>query len=118
MTRSSAALIVGDLVGEQPDVGGVQHRAHGRHREVGLEVLLVVPHVRADPLVAGDAQRREPVGELGGAGGDLGERRAPPRPALGLGHDLAAGVPLPAVANDGRHGQRAVHHRALHLSAG
>ena len=49
---------VGQLLGEQPDVQRVQHRAHRGDGEVGLEVLGVVPLEGADPLVAGDAQRR------------------------------------------------------------
>ena len=44
--------VVGDvdeLLGEEPDVERVQHRAHARHREVGHQVLGVVPHERARP---------------------------------------------------------------------
>ena len=58
---------VGELLGEQPDVERVQHGAHRRHREVGLEVLGVVPLERADPLVPGDAQPAQGVGEPGRA---------------------------------------------------
>ena len=65
--------VVGDvdqLLGGEPDVEGVQHGAHGGHREVGLEVLGVVPHEGRHPLVAVDAEVvAQRVGELGGAGG-------------------------------------------------
>ena len=50
---------VGDLLGEQADVERVQDGAHGRHREVGLEVLLVVPHERPDAVAFGDAAFRQ-----------------------------------------------------------
>ena len=50
---------VGELLGEQPDVERVQHRAHRRHREVGLEVLLRVPQERADPVAGLDPEPRE-----------------------------------------------------------
>jgi hypothetical protein len=52
---------VADLIGREPDVQRVQHRAHGRDGQVGLEVLGVVPHERADPLVAVDAKRAQRV---------------------------------------------------------
>jgi hypothetical protein len=45
-----------ELLGEQPDVQRVQDGAHARHREVRDQVLRVVPHERADPLVAGDPE--------------------------------------------------------------
>ena len=50
---------VDDLRGEQPDVERVEHGTHRRHREVGDEVLGVVPHERADSLVAVDAELAE-----------------------------------------------------------
>ena len=46
---------VRELLGEQPDVQRVQHRAEARDREVRLEVLLRVPAERAD-AVAVDAR--------------------------------------------------------------
>ena len=48
---------VRQLLGEQPDVEGVQDGAGARHGEVRLEVL-VVPHEGGDPLVAVDPRRR------------------------------------------------------------
>ena len=52
-----------ELLGEQPDVQGVQHRAHRRDGDVGGQVLGVVPHEGADALVAGDAEAGERVRE-------------------------------------------------------
>ena len=91
--------VVGDvdeLLGEEPDVEGVEHRAHRRDREVGLEVLDVVPLEGRDPLVAGDAEPTEPVGQLGGAATQLGVR--PGADAVGGGgHDLGVGMDRGAV---------------------
>ena len=65
---------VGELIGEEPHVQGVQHRTHRRHGQVGLQVLLVVPHERADPLVTGHTEAAKGVGELGGAPAHVGVR--------------------------------------------
>src|SRR5262249_39133305 len=51
--------MVGDvhqLLGEEPDVEGMENRAHSRHGEVGRYVLGVVPHKGADPLVASNTE--------------------------------------------------------------
>jgi hypothetical protein len=52
------------LVGEQTNVEGVQHRTHARHGEVGLEMGLVVPHERADAIALLHAQPAQRGGEL------------------------------------------------------
>ena len=60
--------VVGDIADDlrvQPEVQGVQDRAHGRDRQVGLEVLCVVPHQGRHALVPVDAERPQGVGELG-----------------------------------------------------
>ena len=64
---------VDDLLGEEPDVQGVQDGAHGRHGQIGHEMLGVVPHERRDPLVAVDTQAAQGVGELSGPGAHLRE---------------------------------------------
>jgi hypothetical protein len=88
-----------ELLGEQPQVQRVHHRAHGRDGEVGLEVLLVVPHERADAVALLDTERRQRTGEPGGAGSHLGVRRAPRRVALPGRHD-GVGVDRRAVPED------------------
>jgi hypothetical protein len=45
----------------------MQDRAHARHREVGLDVFLVVPAERGDDVTDLDTQRRESGGEPTGA---------------------------------------------------
>jgi len=63
---------VDQLLGKQPQVQCVQHRAHARHGQVRHQVLGVVPHERADPFVAGHAQVvMERVGQPGRRGADL-----------------------------------------------
>ena len=71
----AAAVVrdVDELLGEEPDVEGVEHRPHRRHGEVGGEVLGVVPHERGDALVTGDAEAAEGVRQLGGLLPELGE---------------------------------------------
>ena len=41
---------VGQLIGEQAQVHGVQDRAHRRRGQVRLEMLLAVPAKRRDPV--------------------------------------------------------------------
>ena len=108
--------VVGDvdqLLREEPDVEGVEHRTHRRHREVGLEVLDVVPLEGRDPLVAGDAEAAQSVGQLGGTATQLGVR--PGADAVGgRGHDLGVGVDRRAVLHQRADGELGVLHGALH----
>ena len=86
--------VVGDvdeLVGEEPDVERVEHRSHRRDREVGLEVLGVVPHEGRDPLVAVDPESAQRVRELRRTPADVGVR-APTGAAGGRGDHLGVGV--------------------------
>ena len=82
---------VGELLGEQPDVEGVQDRAHGRHGQVRLEVALVVPAERPHPVARTHPEPPERRRQLLGPAGHLGERRRPV--AVGLdGDHLAVAV--------------------------
>ena len=56
---------VDDLLGEQADVQRVQDGAVGRHREVQLEVALVVPGERGNPLALLHAQAADELGKKG-----------------------------------------------------
>ena len=97
--------VVGDvdqLLGEQPDVERVQHRAHRRDREVGLEVLGVVPHEGRDPLVAVDAEVAQALVSRAARSAPTSayvRRRAPP---VGRGDDLGVGVDRRAVLEEAR----------------
>jgi hypothetical protein len=63
---------VGDLLREQADVQRVQHRSHARHREVQLEVALVVPRERRDALPLLDPERSQRTREAVDPRRDLG----------------------------------------------
>ena len=67
---------VGELIGEQPDVERVQHRPHTGNRHVELEVALVVPRERPDPIPVLDPQSPEHAGKSIDALGHLAEARA------------------------------------------
>ena len=90
---------IDDLLGKEPDVQRMQDRAHRGHRQVGHEVLGVVPHEGGDALVAVDAQAPQGVGELSSLGAHLGER-CPPRLLPGPGHHLLVGIQLGAGPED------------------
>ena len=91
----------------------MQHRAHGRHSEVGLEVLLVVPEERPDPVARLDPQRRQPVGQAGRALGHLSVRPFLPAAAV-EGEDATVGVDRRAVLEDRGDQPGRVLHGALH----
>ena len=104
---------VGQLLGREPDVEGVQHRAHGGNGEVRLEVALVVPAERADAVPRLDAQPGQGGGEL------LGPVATSVKVALRLptfldGDRRAVAVDLLAVAEDVSDQERGVLHGALH----
>ena len=109
---------VGHLLRKQPDVERVQHGAHGGDRQVGLHVLLVVPHEGADPLVTFDAQRPQPLCQPGGVGGDVGERRPPVARPCGdtVTHsdDLGVAEDLLTVPHNRGDRQRDILHRGAH----
>ncbi len=107
--------VVGDvreLLREQAEVERVEHRADGRHPEVGLEVLLGVPRERADAVPRLDAEAEQRHGKPVGALGDLGERGTPTRLTL-EGHHLARAVDSATVPEHHADGQREVLHGRL-----
>ena len=104
---------VADLGRAEPDVERVQDRAHGRHGQIRLEVLGVVPHERGHPLITVHAEPPQRVGEPRGPAGHLGV--GPPPDALpGIRHDLFAAKGCGAVPHDRRDRQWDIHHRAAH----
>ena len=105
-----------DLLGEQPDVEGVQHRPHRGHRDVSLQVLLVVPHERGHPLVAVDAEAAQRVGQPGGLLAEFAIGRVPESAVTGCGGHDAIAVDTHRVPQDFRDGQRGVLHCAVHGS--
>jgi hypothetical protein len=113
--------VVGDvrqLLGEQPQVQCVQHRAHAGHGQVGDQVLGVVPHQGGDPLVAGDPEVvGQGVGELCALPPDLAVAH-PARGGIrpGPGDDLGGAVHRSAMLKNPRHQERRGHHRAAHAA--
>ena len=102
-----------ELLGEEPDVEGVEDRAHARHGEVRLDMLLVVETEGPDTVARPDSEGREAVGQLCRSAPDLGERR--PSELLPLeGHDLTRAVDLLAVTQDLADEQLRLLHRASH----
>ena len=104
---------VTDVGRREPDVQRVQHRAHRGDRQVGLEVLGVVPHEGADPLVRVDAQAAQGVGQPGGPAARFGVGTAP-GPVSGPGDDLSVAENRCPVPHDRCDRQREIHHRAPH----
>ena len=89
----------------------MEHRAHRRDGEVGLEVLLRIPAEGADAIAGPHAEAREPGGEPLRPLSHLAEAGAADAFAL-AGYHLAPAVnPLP-VLEEGRDGEGAVLHRA------
>ena len=63
---------VGELVGVEAEVERVEHAAHQRDAEVGLEVRAVVPAERGDAVAGRDAEIEQDPGEAAGAVGEVG----------------------------------------------
>jgi hypothetical protein len=106
---------VGDLFGEQARVDGMADRADAGDAVVQLEVAVVVPGERGDPLAWPDA---EPVPEClrqllrapaqVGVGGAVRGRIRRAR------HHLDRAIALGRVIEDRRYQKRPVHHQAAH----
>ena len=63
---------VGDVLSGEPDVHRVQHGAHERRREVGLEMAVRVPGERPHAVTLADTERLERAGQPPGALGEIG----------------------------------------------
>ncbi len=104
---------VEELLGEEPDVEGVQDGAHRGDGQVGLEVLVAVPHEGGDPLVGVDAEIAEGAGQPRGPLAELGVGGAPYAVA-GIGADLAGTEHGGGVSHDRGDGEREVLHGGKH----
>ena len=98
---------VDELLGEQPDVQGVQHGPHARRREVGLEVVLAVPGERRHPVAVAHPELAQPAAQPVDALAHLGVGRAR-RPVVRERHDLGVAVHAPHPLQDELERQRMV----------
>jgi hypothetical protein len=104
---------VGELLGEEPHVEGVQDPAGAGGGEVELQVPLAVPAERPHPAVAADAERVQDPAQPAGALRPLRVRRPGHAPRV-VGDDGAVAVVLLDVAEDGVDGQGSVLHEPAH----
>ena len=106
---------VGELVGVQAQVEGVEDAARERDAEVGLEVRSVVPAQRGDAVAGLNAEVDEHLGQAAGAAGEVGVGVAADQAAVGKARDDFAGAEeLFGAAENRRQRQREVHHQAVH----
>ena len=104
----------GDFVGMEPEVQCVQHAAGERDREIRLEVLEVIPPERGNAVAGADAKPVKGAGQAPDAAREVRVGVPVKRPVRPARHDLAAGMDLLRVTEDGRQRQRKVHHQAVH----
>jgi hypothetical protein len=104
---------VGELLGEQADVEGVQDSPRARRGEVELEVAGGVPGERGHAPVGGDPEIVEHPAELAGAGCPL-PYVVRSRPSPVAGDDALVRVILLSPLEDVGNRQWNVLHQALH----
>ncbi|MBM7365359.1 hypothetical protein JOC45_000040 [Gordonia hydrophobica] len=104
---------VDQLLGEQPDVQGMEDRPHRRHRQIRLEMLGVVPHERRHALVGVDSEAPQSVCEGGATTADVGVASAAGA-AVGHGDDFGGTVDRAAVAQQRSDRQVDILHGAQH----
>ena len=108
---------IAELLGEQPNVQGVEHRAHARYGKVGFEMLLVVPLKSSHAITGLHPQAVQRSGQFFGPGSHLG-KAGPARMISLKGDDLALCEYPPAILKDRANRERrflhsTFEHRAL-----
>ena len=71
MASSAWLTMIGELVGVETEVEGMQHTADERDAEVGLEVVVVVPAEGGDAVARGETEVEEDAGKAAGAIGEM-----------------------------------------------
>ena len=113
----AVARVRGDVrvvVGVQAQVERVGHEPAGGRADVRLEVLVVVPHERPDPVAVGEPQPAERHGQALRARHELGVRVPVPALVREARDDLALAVELVRATQDRGDVELVVHHQALH----
>ena len=106
---------IGDIVGMQAQVQRVQHAAGAGHREVRLEVRVVVPHQRRHALAALQAQLLQCAAERERAAVEIGVAIAMQAAVGQARDDFRLREQLPRAREDVRERQRKLHHCRLHI---
>jgi hypothetical protein len=107
----------GDLIGEEPDVDGVQDRADHRDGVVQFQVTVSVPRERGDPIARADPERAQGVRELRDAPPEIGIAQAHDRGTVAR-DDLFAGMIAQRVFEDRANRERLIGHRRRDRPAG
>ena len=106
---------VGELVGVEAEVERVEHAAHERDGEVGLEVRAVIPAERGDAVAGDDAEVEEDAGRGAGRGAVKSAHGvAVNRLVREARDDFLPAEDCFGAAEDRRQGERVVHHQAVH----
>ena len=105
---------VGDVVGGQAGVHGVDDRAHAGYGVVQLEVAVAVPRQGRHPVGGADAEGLQGADELPGALLDAGVGGAVGGALGGAGHHLGRGVMPGGMGEDGGDQQRLQLHQSKH----
>jgi hypothetical protein len=98
---------VSDLIGEEPDVHGVEDRAHARHGQICLQVLRRIPGEGRNSVTGSNAESLQAAAETVGPVREIAIRdRA--APAVANAHHLACGVDAAHALEDQLQRQRMV----------
>jgi hypothetical protein len=96
----------------EPEVEGVEHRAHQRDGEVGLEMAVVIPAEGRDAIAGADAEGVKRPGKAAGALQALGVRGAVDGVVGAAAHDRAITEECLCPARDGGDREGVVHREA------
>ena len=107
---------IGDVVGVEAEVQGVQHAAGAGDAEIGLLVRIVVPHHGGHRLAPLEPRTRKRRGKLPRAAAKIAVAVAVQRLVRQAGDDLALAEQRAGPLQVMRQRERVVHHRRAHRS--
>ena len=103
-----------ELVGMEAKVERVKDAAGQWDAEVGLEMLIVVPCERGNPVAGTDPELLQRPRQTPGPRGEVGEGVPVKRPVRAARDDGPPREDALGVPKDGRQRQREIHHQAVH----